>query len=110
MVCSCTIFKKSSDSPTVFIPRVEDMIGAGKEDLVGELVMLAYSIIVLKDAVVHELGFWFPQEVLEDKGFRGYFPKFGNREVRFKDGLIAVLVREVTVGLKCSEFLGFAYR
>jgi len=33
------------------------MIGAGKEDLVGELVMLAYSIIVLKDAVVHELGF-----------------------------------------------------
>jgi len=34
---------------------------------------------------VGELGFRFPQEVLEDKGVWGYFTKFGNREVDFKD-------------------------
>ena len=54
---SCTILKESSDSPTVFIPRVEDMISVGYEDLVGEMVVLVYPIIVLKDAMVCELGF-----------------------------------------------------
>jgi len=70
----------------------------------------AYLIVVLEDTVVCKLGFRFPQEVQEDKRFRGYFPKFGNREVHFKNGLITVLVCEVTVGFECSEFLGFACR
>ncbi len=72
--------------------------------------MLAYPIVVFKDTVVRKLGFQFPQEVQEDKRFRGYFPKFGNREVCFKNGLIAVLVHEVTVSFERSEFFGFACR
>ena len=72
--------------------------------------MSAYPIVVLEDTVGCKLGCRFPQEVQEDKRFRGYFPKFGNREISFKDGLLTVLVREATVGFECSEFLGFACR
>ena len=55
-MCSCTIFQESRDSPTVFVPRVEDLIGVGQEDLVGELIVLMQPVVVFKDTVVSKLG------------------------------------------------------